>query len=145
MFHLSAIHRHIFQDVYDWAGEIRAVSITKNNQLFALPGFIEREAARIQSQLAGENLLRGLDSNKFVERLAYYFGEWNALHPFREGNGRAIRELLRVMTDNAGYEFDQMAIDNSRNQWNVASACSLNGDLEPIKKIFFKAVRKRRA
>lgn len=143
--HLKAIHRYIFQDVYDWAGEIRVVSIAKNDQMFALPGFIEGEAARIQLQLSGENFLRGLDLKKFVERIAYYFGEWNALHPLREGNGRTIRELVRVMTDGAGYEFDQMAIDNSSDQWNDASVSSLQGDLEPIRKIFSRAVRAKRA
>jgi cell filamentation protein len=48
--------------------------------------------------------LRGNDSKVFCERAAYYLGEINALHPFREGNGRAQREFIRELALQAGFE-----------------------------------------
>jgi cell filamentation protein len=86
--HLCAIHHRVFGDIYDWAGQLRTVAIAKGSW-FCLPQYIESSAAEVFRALHGENLLRGLPRNAFVERLTYYLGEVNAVHPFREGNGRA--------------------------------------------------------
>lgn len=58
--HLCAIHRRIFGDIYDWAGQIRTVAISKGS-MFCLPQYIESSAAGIFRALRAENLLRGLD------------------------------------------------------------------------------------
>ena len=86
--HLCAIHRRIFGDIYDWAGHVRTVAIAKGSW-FCLPQYIESSAAETFRALHGEGLLRGLPRDMFTDRLAYYLGEVNAIHPFREGNGRA--------------------------------------------------------
>jgi hypothetical protein len=75
--HLCAIHRRIFGDIYDWAGQIRTVAIAKGS-LFCLPQYIEPSAAEIFRALRSENFLRDLDREAFVARLAYYLGEVNA-------------------------------------------------------------------
>ncbi|HEY6493517.1 MAG TPA: Fic family protein [Trebonia sp.] len=85
--HLCAVHRRIFGDIYDWAGQLRTVAIAKATW-FCLPQHIESAAADIFRALHSENLLRGLSRYVFTERLTYYLGEVNAIHPFREGNGR---------------------------------------------------------
>ncbi len=87
--HLQAIHRHLFGDVYDWAGEIRTIDLSKGNSYFANHARIVGAASPIFEKLAKEQSLKGLDTAAFSERAAYYLGEINALHPFREGNGRA--------------------------------------------------------
>ena len=89
--HLQAIHAYIFQDVYDWAGKVRTVDIAKGN-MFCNVRFISSQADVIFSGLKEEHYLAGLDEDMFIKRLAYYFSEINALHPFREGNGRSQRE-----------------------------------------------------
>lgn len=86
---LKRLHGHIFQDVYDWAGSIRTVDIARAGQMFCRPAFLESEGKRLAEALAKEMLLRGLDRTAFVGRLAEHYGDWNALHPFRDGNGRA--------------------------------------------------------
>jgi cell filamentation protein len=91
--HLQAIHTTIFQDVYEWAGEVRTINITKDDTAFALAPYLENEARKLSAALLEENYLQGLDKAQFVERFAHYYAEWNVLHPFREGNGRATREL----------------------------------------------------
>jgi cell filamentation protein len=95
--HLKAIHRHIFQDVYEWAGEFRTVNISKSGHLFGLAPFLEPALQQILAKLAAEKHLVGLDAEKFVGRAAYFIGELNAAHPFRDGNGRTQREFIREL------------------------------------------------
>jgi cell filamentation protein len=102
--HLRHIHHYLFQDVYAWAGEFRTVPIAKGNSFFARPEHIQAELQKLFHQLAGEQFLRGIDSSGFCRRAAHYLGEINALHPFREGNGRAQREFIRELAAEAGYE-----------------------------------------
>lgn len=143
--HLQAIHRTIFQDVYDWAGEIRTVSISKGSSRFAEPPYIASEAAKLTAAMAAEKNLQGLDKPKFVGRLAHYYAEWNALHPFREGNGRSTRELMGEIARQADYTLDQTRIENSKGQWNEAARQSFAGRLVLVTAIFAKATRPSRS
>ena len=81
----QTIHRILFQDVYEWAGEIRSVQLAKGGTVFAMPKHIQTEAGRLFATLGDENI-SALPRDQFVTRLAYYFGELNVLHPFRDGN-----------------------------------------------------------
>lgn len=94
--HLCEIHRYIFQDIYDFAGKVRTVDIAKSN-LFCPVKHLSAQADDVFHNLAKEDYLENLEKDEMAERLAYYFGEINALHPFREGNGRAQREFLREL------------------------------------------------
>lgn len=100
--HLKKIHEYLFQDVYDFAGKVRTVDIAKGN-LFCRCFAIEGEAERIFGELKQEKYLKGLSAGEIAERLAYYLAEINALHPFREGNGRAQREFIRQLAYQNNY------------------------------------------
>jgi cell filamentation protein len=126
--HLCAFHREIFGDVYPWAGEIRTVAIAKQD-LFCLPQFIEGYADDIARGLASENWLRGLDRSVFVARTVHYFGELNALHPFREGNGRTLRAFLGQLARDAGYAIHWSRLDAERNV--RASVQQMRGNSAP--------------
>jgi cell filamentation protein len=91
--HLQAFHRRIFGRIYPWAGEIRTVAIAKTD-LFCLPQHIDGYASSTFEQLAREKHLHGLTRDAFVDRLTHYFADVNAIHPFREGNGRTQRALF---------------------------------------------------
>ena len=104
--HLQAIHRYLFQDVYRWAGEFRSVEISKTGALFAFEQHIAPSLDRTFQDLKRENRLEGLDRARFCNRGAYYLGELNAIHPFRDGNGRTLREFVRQLTARNGYEID---------------------------------------
>jgi cell filamentation protein len=136
--HLCEIHRRIFGDIYNWAGHIRTVAIAKG-ATFCLPQYIESSAAVIFTGLRDEDFLHGLDRDAFIGRLAYYLGEVNALHPFREGNGRAQRAFARQLARDAGYVLTWQHLDPNRNI--EASAASLRGDLEPLRKMLDTLVR----
>lgn len=143
--HLKAIHAYVFRDMYEWAGQLRTVAISKNGDSFAQPAFIESAGRQIGAAFAKENNLQGLEKPLFVERLALYYSDWNALHPFREGNGRTIRELVGQIARESGYDLDQTRIDNSKDQWNAAARRSFRGDLGPVKEILIEAIRPSRA
>jgi cell filamentation protein, protein adenylyltransferase len=130
--HLREIHRRIFGDIYEWAGQIRTVAIAKG-AVFCLPQYVESSAAVIFRELHDEDCLRGLRHDMFVGRLAYYLGEVNALHPFREGNGRAQRAFFRQLARDAGFTLAWQHLDPVRNV--EASAAIMRGDPEPMREM----------
>lgn len=99
---LKEIHRFIFQDVYTWAGEFRTVDIAKGN-MFCRSVFIEDQLTEIFSNLKAENDLTELPKDQLAVRLAHYLGELNAVHPFREGNGRVQRIFISLLALKNGY------------------------------------------
>ena len=104
---LCSIHKIIFEDIYEWAGQIRRGDfLLKGNSIFCRGTYIVKNADIIFGNIIKENNLLGLNRSKFIERMAYYMGEINALHPFREGNGRTAREFFRQLSLNAKYTLD---------------------------------------
>ena len=138
--HLRAIHRRIFGDLYDWAGQLRTVAIAKGTW-FCLPQYIESAAADVFRALHDENLLRGLPRDAFTERLTYYLGEVNAVHPFREGNGRAQRAFFEQLASDAGFTLDWQHLDADRNI--AASAAIMHGDPTLMRKMLDELVHER--
>jgi cell filamentation protein len=130
--HLQAIHRFLFGDLYEWAGELRTVPLAKTD-LFCMPEHIESYGTEIFDMLAGEKQLIGLGREAFVGRLTHYFADVNALHPFREGNGRAQRAFFAQLAEGAGYRLDWQVIDAQRNI--DASAAAMQGDEEPLRNL----------
>ena len=124
--HLQRIHLALFQDVYDWAGKIRTVDISRGNSRFANVRFIESAANEIFNKLARENWLNGLDADALSKRLAHYLSEINALHPFREGNGRVQRIFISQLSLSAGYQLDYS--DLEQEQIYQAMELAFNGD-----------------
>ena len=103
--HLCRIHQHLFQDVYPWAGALRTVRISKGGTAFCYPENLQRELGRLFADLAKQQDLSGLDADIFAERSAHFLAELNAIHPFREGNGRTQLSFLAALADYAGHLF----------------------------------------
>jgi len=105
--YLQKIHKYIFGDIYGWAGRIRGGKFfSKGNTVFCVADMILPYAENIFGKLRDEKWLRGLEKEDFIKRLAYYMGEVNALHPFREGNGRTQRIFFAELARRAKYELD---------------------------------------
>ncbi len=136
--HLQEIHKRIFGDIYEWAGQIRTVAIAKG-AMFCLPQYIDSSAAVIFGELHDEDCLRGLRRDAFVGRLAHYLGEVNALHPFREGNGRAQRAFFGQLARDAGFTLAWQHLDPARNV--EASATIMRGDPEPMREMLDRLTR----
>lgn len=137
--HLQLIHKYIFQDIYEWAGQVRKVDIAKEN-MFCNVKFIESQAEIIFENLKRENYLVGLEKEIFIKRLAYYFAEINALHPFREGNGRSQREFIRSLALHSGYIVSFAKI--SSEDMIKASRESFLCDYEKMERIFAICVQR---
>ena len=101
--HLIDIHTYLFEDIYPFAGKFRNENIAKDVFRFAEFEYIEPELERLLNELKSENYLEGLSKKDLTQRLAYYLSELNVLHPFREGNGRTIREFIRELALKNGY------------------------------------------
>ena len=131
--HLKRIHRCIFQDVYPWAGEIRTVDISKGFR-FCHAAYIEKEARRLFSRLQ-ERIEKGVrDTGEAVELAAHALSEINAIHPFRDGNGRAQREFVREMLLKLGFTVEYSRADPSL--MLKASIASFMGDEGPMRGLF---------
>jgi cell filamentation protein len=101
--HYRAIHHHLFQDVFDWAGKVRTIRIAKGGSMFCYPEHIAGEMRKLFALLGAAQFLRGLPAEEFARRSAHVLAELNAIHPFREGNGRAQLTYLTLLAARAGH------------------------------------------
>lgn len=128
--HLQAVHARVFGDVYGWAGELRTVGIDKGVP-FCPPEHLASFAHDVFRRLAAEGFLRGRGREEFLDGLADLVGNLNALHPFREGNGRTVRLFVAQLARDAGYELRWRDMDPEENV--AASRASLAGDDGPLR------------
>jgi cell filamentation protein len=138
--HLRAFHRQIFQDLYDWAGELRTVSIGRG-RLFSLPQHLEADAGELFGWLARAEHLRGRDRAAFVDDLTELYADLNALHPFRDGNGRTQRAFLGQLAVDAGHPIHWAAMDPAEN--NAASKAAQEGDNDALRALLDLLVHRR--
>ncbi|MFT4061532.1 MAG: Fic family protein [Edaphocola sp.] len=110
---LLAIHKHLFQDIYAWAGKPRTVNISKNGKHF-FDGQRFPTAFRYVDTLISEyRKIRKTDKQALAQKLAEILDNVNYLHPFREGNGRAQREFLRSLSLEKGLIINLNPPDNT--------------------------------
>lgn len=114
-----ALHRHLFQDLYDWAGQDRTVNIAKGGSSFAHVPYIAREMDKLFADMAAKNSFRGLSRDEFFDRLGNHINVMNAVHPFREGNGRTMRQHAAQLARDAGHPIRIASIDKTA--WMDAS------------------------
>jgi cell filamentation protein len=136
--HLQAIHHYIFQDVFEWAGDFRTVDISKSGDPFAFHQHIVSSLEKMCGELKREWHLAGSDLEHFASRGAYYLGELNAIHPFREGNGRTQREFIRELGLQSGLMLDWSQV--SREEMIEASRRSLRVDNAGLEQVLKKAL-----
>lgn len=130
--HLQAFHRYLFEDLYEWAGELRTVVLARTD-LFCLPEHIESYAAEIFERLSEERHLADLAREAFVDRLSHYLADVNALHPFREGNGRAQRAFFAQLAAESGYRMDWELVEPQRNV--DAFVAAMHGEEGPLREL----------
>jgi cell filamentation protein len=124
--HLRAIHRHLFQDIYDWAGEIRTVEMSKGGNQFQFRQFIETGMADIFRRLRQAQFLKRLSPEDFAAGAGQIMGDINYVHPFREGNGRTQLLYLEQLAEQAGHKIDLTRLDPRR--WIAASRAAHMAD-----------------
>lgn len=139
---ILALHKQLFGNVYDWAGQIRTVDIKKNAsnaEYFLIVSKITDAASYVFSELAKEKLLKDLFTDEFIDRLAYFYDQLNFIHPFREGNGRVQRVFWTRVAHDAGYEINWDKIVGNEND-EASRIAAEQMDLSALKKMFFKII-----
>lgn len=134
---LSAIHRHLFRDVYDWAGALRTVGIEKNGDAFVPPGLLDDELDAFEQLLATSPPPRSIA--EFVPRFARLYERLNHIHPFREGNGRAQRAFWELYLREYGLELAWSPDDKVEN--DHACAEGSRGRFTPLEILLGRIVR----
>ena len=124
--HLRAIHHHLFQDLYEWAGDIRTVEISKNGSQFQACRLIVEEMSDINRRLAKHDYLKGLDGATFALKAGEILGDVNFVHPFREGNGRSQILYLKQLAEQAGHPINLTLIE--KEAWMTGSQESHHRD-----------------
>lgn len=136
--HYKAVHHFLFSDLYDWAGQVRTVNISKKGTNFCLAENIERQADLIFGRLKEQDCFKGLPHDEFVEEIVDFYCATNYLHPFREGNGRTQRAFLTQLIRNAGYDINWWEVDGDLLM--IATIQAAQGMTDLLKKIFEEAV-----
>jgi cell filamentation protein len=139
--HYRAIHRHLFRDVYTWAGRFRQVRISKDGSVFCYPEYIEEQIDALFEWLAGENKLHDLEPDDFGAKAAHFMSELNVIHPFREGNGRAQNVFLQILAIQASHPLDFGKLEP---RWMIdAMIAGFNGNENPLKELILNLMRVR--
>jgi cell filamentation protein len=136
--HLRAIHRHLFQDIYDWAGELRTVEISKGGSQFQFRQYIPTGMADVHRRLARAGFLRRLPLGEFAREAGVIVGDINYIHPFREGNGRTQTQYLEQLAAQAGHQLDFRRVDPV--MWIEASKASHATDYALMAEAIRKAI-----
>jgi cell filamentation protein len=145
--YLKTVHRTLFGAVYPWAGHTRTglgrMTKTRANGSVVTYGdsaFVDNELTRMTSLLAAENYLKGLSIHQFTLRTAYFYGELDAIHPFREGNSRTLRAFFYSVAHNAGFKFDWTATATSEDArdtlYRARDRAVMHGDAAPLAALF---------
>lgn len=136
--HYKAIHRFLFEDIYDWAGTPRTINISKKGTKFVPADQIETVSSAIFGRLKKENYFKEQGKSDFVENITDLYYSTNLLHPFREGNGRTQRIFISQLIRFCGYNFDFSDFDPD--ELMIATIQSANGDIALLKDMFSEKI-----
>lgn len=133
--HLKAVHKHLFQNVYEWAGKPRTTTIAKSGFVFCPHEDLDRHAHYAFSELKRDGFLKSKNLDEFAQKTAKHYNEINYGHYFREGNGRSGRIFFSQMAKVAGYEIQWERMDVERYYRAVVEAAKTDR-LDELKQLF---------
>ncbi|MGW5190467.1 Fic/DOC family protein [Kribbella sp. NPDC004138] len=125
--HIQAIHRHLLQDVYDWAGQFRNVQIQKQGNEFVPPGRLDAWTDKVSAKVQDKDWST-MSREEFVQSISEVYAYQNLTHPFREGNGAAAKVFAQHVSEMSPYRLDFDKVE--RDEWNAAADASYPKDLE---------------
>jgi cell filamentation protein len=129
--HYCQMHHHLFQDVYEWAGQYRTVRISKGGSAFCYPEYIPAQMDTLFQGLHGGGIFMDSGLKAFLEEIGLFLSELNAIHPFREGNGGSQLALIGLLgAAFVGHPFAFERLD--RNTFLPAMITSYFGHREPL-------------
>jgi len=135
---IKKIHKNLFEDIYDWAGQYRTVNIVKGKTMFANALYVPAALEDLVTKLNRDITSKSITANNISEKLAYYYGELNMIHPFREGNGRTQKIFIEKVADKLGYSLQLEKVDSKK--LLEVTIESVNGTGRPLKKVFEEVI-----
>lgn len=135
----KSIHRFLFEDLYDFAGELRKVNISKKGTLFCSAKELEKLCEACFDRLQKENYFKGAPKEKFIEKIVDFYQATNFLHPFREGNGRTQRIFISKLIKLNGYEFNFSTINPDLLM--IATIKASNGITDDLYQLFKEQIK----
>jgi cell filamentation protein len=140
---LFDIHKHLFQDIYIWAGKKRVVEISKDGKQFFPTTHFDNASSYINSLIADFKKIRKNRRKELAEKLAEILDNVNYFHPFREGNGRAQREFLRLLALEKGLILNLNPPDN-KSVFERYMKGTIESDLEILKELIFELIASKK-
>jgi cell filamentation protein len=137
---LLKIHKFLFGDVYDWAGEVIKVEISKDGRQFLSTHSFSQAFAFIDSLLADYEKIPLDDKCAIAGKLAEILDNINFMHPFREGNGRTQREFIRTLALQKGYELDLNPLDN-QSVYDRYMNGTINGNVPELAELILELLK----
>ena len=137
---ILAIHKYLFQDVYAWAGQFRKVNISKNgNPFMSIQSFSTAQA--YINRLIHTYYQTANSKDEIIKQLAKILDNLNYFHPFREGNGRTQREVIRSLALSKGYSA-QIRVEQDDEVYNLYMDGTVYGDLGKLEELLSKILEK---
>lgn len=136
---LLTIHHYLFQDVYEWAGKIRTVNISKSGKPFFNGERFNTAFQYVDNLIAEYRKIKKSDKQQLSNKLAEILDSVNFLHPFREGNGRTQREFLRTLALEKDLILNLNPPDN-QDVYDRYMLGTINGDIEQLSKLIFELI-----
>lgn len=137
--HYKAIHKFLFEDIYDWAGEYRAINMSKKGTNFADAEKIPELMAACFKRLKDNDFFRNNSFDGFVKNIVDFYQVTNMIHPFREGNGRTQRIFITQLIRYNGYDIDFSDVNSD--ELMIATIQAANGVKDNLESIFSKNIK----
>ncbi len=138
--HFKKIHFFLFCDLYDWAGVLRSVDLSKKKTRFLEASQIERVGTLCFSKVSN-GFFEGLSFDEFSKRIAVFYHDVNYIHPFREGNGRVQRIFFAQLIRHYGYDIHFSELDTD--ELMFATILAAQGVSDVLQNFFKEAIKKR--
>lgn len=138
--HYKSIHKYLFEDIYDWAGEYRTVNISKKGTRFTSADQIPDLMNACFMRLKDNNYFQNKSFEDFVDNIVDFYSVTNMIHPFREGNGRTQRLFISQLIRFNNYDIDFSSID--KDELMIATIHAANGITDYLKEIFYNNIKK---
>lgn len=135
----KSLHRILFGDLYDWAGRLRTINISKKGTVFCKYTELESLGRLKFDRLKAADYFCGMSAERFLDELAELYHELNMLHPFREGNGRTLRLFITLLVRNAGHDTDFAGCDSD--MLSIATIKAAQGDITLLRSVFEEIIQ----
>ena len=137
--HYKAIHRFLFEDIYEWAGEYRKINMSKKGTNFAEAQRIPELMDACFKRLKDNDFFANNSFDEFVENIVDFYQTTNMIHPFREGNGRTQRLFITQLIRHNGYEINFSDMDSD--ELMIATIQAANGIKDNMIRIFSEIIK----